>query len=261
MDFFHAVILGIVEGLSEFLPISSTGHLILAQSLLGIKDTENDFYTSFKIIIQLGAILAVPALYGRTLLLQRAILQRLLVAFVPTGILGLVFYFTILKSLLKNDALVLWSLGIGGVALIVFELLHRENEQADENLAHIPYSHCILIGLCQAVALIPGVSRSAATILGGMALGLKRKTIVEFSFLLALPTMAAATGLELVKHAKGFSVEQAQFLAIGFVVSFVVALASIKFLLAYVKHYTFIPFGVYRIVAALVLAALLYRQV
>jgi undecaprenyl-diphosphatase len=232
--------------------------LKLTESLLGLKETDNEFLTSFTIIIQLGAILSVVALYGRTLLRDRQIIQRVLVAFVPTGALGLVYY-KFVKELLKSDTVVLWSLGLGGLFLIVFELFHRENEKADEDLGHIPYTHCVIIGLCQAVAMIPGVSRSAATILGGMALGLKRRTIVEFSFLLALPTMVAATGLEMVKHARGFSADQAQFLAVGFVVSFVVALASIKFLLAYVKKYNFIPFGVYRILVAGILGWVLFH--
>jgi undecaprenyl-diphosphatase len=258
MNYLYAVILGIVEGFSEFLPISSTGHLKLTETLLGLKETDNEFLTSFTIIIQLGAILSVAALYGRTLLRDRQIVQRILVAFVPTGALGLVYY-KFVKELLKSDTVVLWSLGVGGVILIVFELLHRENEKADEDLGHISYAHCVIIGLCQAVAMVPGVSRSAATIIGGMALGLKRRTIVEFSFLLALPTMVAATGLEMVKHAHSFSADQAQFLAVGFVISFVVALASIKFLLAYVKRYNFIPFGIYRLLVALFLSWVLFQ--
>lgn len=259
MNYFDAVLLGIVEGVSEFLPISSTGHLILTQSLLGITETNNEFYTSFKIIIQLGAILSVPAFYGRSLLLNRQVLQRLFVAFVPTGALGLLLHMVV-KDLLKNNAVVLWSLGLGGIFLIVFEWWHGEKKGAESSIEKITYPQCILIGVCQAVAMIPGVSRSAATIVGGLALGISRKTIVEFSFLLALPTMLAATGLELYKHAGSFSVDQTQFLAVGFIVSFVVALASIKFLLAYVKHYTFIPFGVYRIVIALVLGWVLFGR-
>src|SRR5262249_40065133 len=152
MNYLYAVILGIVEGFSEFLPISSTGHLKLTESLLGLKETDNEFLTSFTIIIQLGAILSVVALYGRTLLRDRQILQRLVVAFVPTGALGLVYY-KFVKELLKSDTVVLWSLGLGGIFLIVFELLHRENEKADDDLGHIPYTHCVIIGLCQAVAM------------------------------------------------------------------------------------------------------------
>jgi undecaprenyl-diphosphatase len=257
MNNFYAVLLGIVEGFSEFLPISSTGHLKLTESLLGIHDTENEFFTSFKIIIQLGAILSVPALYGRSLLVNPRVLQRLLVSFVPTGLIGLLYY-QFVKELLKSDVVVLWSLGIGGICLIVFELLHCEPKSDNDLIETITYPQCMIIGLCQAMAMVPGVSRSAATIIGGMALGLPRKTIVEFSFLLALPTMAAATGLELLKHADTFALEQIQFLALGFVVSFLVALASIKFLLAYVQHYTFIPFGVYRILIALVLGWVLF---
>ncbi len=248
MTLFIAAILGIVEGLTEFLPISSTGHLILASQLLNL--TQSDFQKSFEVIIQLGAILSVVVLYWKSFL-KIEVLKRLFVAFLPTGIIGLALYKVVKTYLLGNEMVVLWALLLGGIVIIAFELWHKEKEGEVEPIEHISYKKSFLIGLFQALAIIPGTSRSAATIVGGLALGLKRKTIVEFSFLLAVPTMLAATGLDLVKNASSFSTDQAGALAVGFIVSFVVALFSIKFLLKYVRNHTFIAFGVYRIAVAL----------
>ncbi|OGX27829.1 MAG: undecaprenyl-diphosphatase UppP [Omnitrophica WOR_2 bacterium RIFCSPHIGHO2_01_FULL_48_9] len=248
MDLWAAIILGIVEGATEFLPVSSTGHLILTSKLLGMKAT--DFLKSFEIIIQLGAILSVVVLYWKSLLFNKEILKRVLLAFVPTGVLGLIFY-RLIKKFLGNDQIVIWSLLLGGVFLIVFELLHKEKDDAADELGQLPYGKVLLIGLFQSIAMIPGVSRSAATIVGGLILGLKRRTIVEFSFLLAIPTMLAATGMDLVKNAHVFSVDQIGFLAAGFITSFIVAMASVKFLIHFIQRNNFIPFGVYRIVLVL----------
>jgi len=249
MDFLQAIIFGVVQGISEFLPISSTGHLILTGRLLGLNQTE--FLKSFEIAIQLGSILSVIALYWRRLFADWETIKRIIIAFVPIGILGLVFYKIVKQYLLSNNAVVLWSLFLGGVLLIIFELWHKEKEDISEEAVEISYKQSFLIGIAQSVAMIPGVSRSAATILGGLALGIKRKTIVEFSFLLAVPTMLAATGLDLIKNANQFSLSQWNFLAVGFIVSFVIALASIKFLLNFIKKRSFIYFGIYRIVVAL----------
>lgn len=245
---FDALILGIVEGITEFLPISSTGHLILAGTLLHLQDST--FLKSFEIIIQFGAILAVVVRYWRSFL-NIEVLKRLVVGFVPTGIIGLALYRVVKTYLLGNDSIVLWALALGGLALIVFELWHREHPEATARVEHISYKQAGLIGLFQAIAIIPGVSRSAATIVGGLLLGIKRATIVEFSFLLAVPTMLAATGLDLIKNTSAFSSADAMTLAVGFVVSFVVALAAIKWLLSYVRAHSFIGFGIYRIVVAL----------
>ncbi len=262
MDIFHSIILGVVQGVTEFLPISSTGHLILAEKLLALG--QGEFLKSFDIIIQLGSILAVMVLYWRQFL-NWEILKRLAVAFVPTGILGLALYKIVKTYLLGNEAVVLWSLLIGGILLVVFEYWHKEKNLPQpllkEGSCSLPlgrvgedlnfsYRHCFYIGLFQSIAMIPGVSRSAATILGGLLLGLKRRTIVEFSFLLAAPTMLAATGLDLFKSAGQFSVAQWDFLATGFIAAFLVAIAAIRFFLGFIKKHTFIPFGVYRIVIA-----------
>lgn len=248
MDIFHSIILGFVQGVTEFLPISSTGHLILAEKVLNLSQT--DFLKSFDIIIQLGSILAVAVLYWRELFTNWEVLKRIAIAFIPTGILGLVFYKIVKAYLLGNDTVVLWSLALGGVALILFELRHKEEEADFGELASLPYKNVFIVGLFQSVAMIPGVSRSAATILGGLLMGIKRRTIVEFSFLLAVPTMLAATGLDLIKNAGQFAANQWSFLTVGFIVSFAVAILSIKFLLSFIKKRSFIPFGIYRIIIA-----------
>jgi len=252
-----AAILGVVEGLTEFLPVSSTGHLILASRLMGLAQTE--FVKSFEIAIQLGAILAVVVLYRKTLFNDIEALKRVIVGFIPTGILGLVFYKIVKRYLLDSDATVLWALFLGGIALIAFELLHRSKPGTDgeADVRKITYRQALVIGVCQSVAMIPGVSRSAASVVGGLAQGIDRATTVRFSFLLAVPTMLAATGLDLIKSRGSFVAGDATALAIGAAVSFAVALLAIKFLLKYVRTHTFIPFGIYRIAVALAFWSLL----
>jgi len=249
MNFFHAAVLGIVQGITEFLPVSSTGHLILAQRLLGTPQTE--FVKSFDIAIQLGSILAVCLLYWRTLAADFKTLLKVFAAFVPTAVLGLVFYKIIKKFLLGSEQTVLWALLLGGILIIVFERFHQEKDDATDSIAGITFRQAILIGIFQSIAMVPGVSRSAATILGGLLLGLRRKTIVEFSFLLAVPTMLAATALDLLKSAGAFHREDLGFLGVGFITSFVVAILAIKFLLYFIQRNSFIPFGIYRIALAI----------
>ena len=249
MDIVQAMLLGIIEGITEFLPISSTGHLILATEALGIPHTE--FQKSFEIIIQLGAILAVISLYWKDLI-NLEVLKKLFVAFLPTAAVGFLLYSFIKTYLIGNPLVVVWALALGGVALIVFELLHKEDTEATAEVKDMSYKQAALIGLAQAAAVVPGVSRSAATILGGLLVGLKRVAIVEFSFLLAVPTMLAATGYDILQSASAFSTDQFGLLAAGFVSSFVIAMLAIKFLLSFVRSHTFIGFGVYRIVLGLI---------
>lgn len=212
--------------------------------------SQDEFTKSFEIIIQLGAILSVVVLYWRSFL-NVALLKRLVVAFIPTGIIGLALYKVIKTYLIGNEAVVLWALLLGGAVIIAFELMTRHHPSKEHlDPAQITYKKSFLIGLFQAIAVIPGTSRSAATIIGGLAMGLPRTTIVEFSFLLAVPTMLAATGLDLLKNASSFSASQAGVLSVGFIVSFIVALLSIKFLLKFVRNHSFIAFGVYRIALA-----------
>lgn len=247
MNVFDAVILGIVEGITEFLPISSTGHLILAGQILGIP--EDDFLKTFMIAIQLGAILAVVALYWKSFL-HIEILKRLFVAFLPTALVGFALYNVIKSDFLGNQALVVGTLFFGGIALILFEWWHKEKEDAGERVETVSYKQALLIGAFQSIAVVPGVSRSAATIVGGLIAGLKRVTIVEFSFLLAVPTMGAATAFDVLKSYDSILAGGIGTLFIGFVVAFVVALVAMRFLLSFVRTYSFVPFGIYRIVVA-----------
>lgn len=241
--------MGIVEGITEFLPISSTGHLIITANLLKIPQT--DFVKSFEIAIQLGAILAVVVLYWKYLF-EKKIVLKILAAFLPTGAIGFLLYKLIKQFLIGNEHIVVYSLLIGGIALIGFELFFNKKIKT-EQIEKISYRDCILIGVFQAIAVIPGVSRSAATIVGGLALGVSRRAIVEFSFLLAVPTMLAATGLDIVQNASSWSANQISTMALGFAISFIFAIISIKFLLKFIKNNNFIPFGIYRIIIAIFL--------
>jgi undecaprenyl-diphosphatase len=250
MDLLTTVILGIVEGISEFLPISSTGHMILASHLMGL--THTDFLKSFMIAIQVGAIASVIFLYWRMLVVDIEVIKRIIVAFIPTGILGLIFYKPVKNYLLGSETVVLWSLLLGGIFLVVFELWYKEKEGASSEIRDLSYKYAVIIGFFQSIAMIPGVSRSASTIVGGLILGLKRKTIVEFSFLLAVPTMLAATVYDLTKTGAQMSLPQMHYLAVGFITAFIVALLSIKFLLRFIQTHTFIPFGIYRIAFVIV---------
>jgi len=257
MNIVHAIILSVIEGITEFLPISSTGHMILASTLLHIAET--DFVKSFEIIIQLGAILAVLVLYWKKLLTNRDTFIRVAIAFIPTAIIGLVLYKYIKDVLLGNPWIVIWSLGIGGILLILLEKFHKEKAEHKDEIVHMTYVQAFLIGVAQSFSIIPGVSRAAATIVGALLTGMKREPAVEFSFMLAVPTMAAATGLDLLKSGKHFTGSQVELLTIGFIGAFLTALLTVKWFIGYVKTHTFIPFGVYRIVAALAFYFFLLR--
>ncbi len=247
MTWLDSVVLGVVEGITEFLPISSTGHLILTSTLLQIPPTE--FLKTFEISIQLGAILAVVVFFWKKLV-DVEVLKRLVVAFIPTGVIGLLLYNVIKAYFLGNEVLVVWALFLGGLVLILFEYWHTEEKEGEIAIRTIPYKTAFGVGLFQALAIVPGVSRSAASILGGLLLGLRRTTIVEFSFLLAVPTMFAASGLDVIKNIHNFSMDTAGLLVVGFVTAFGVAMLSITWLLRFVHKHTFVPFGVYRILVA-----------
>lgn len=258
MNFFEAIVLGIVEGVSEFLPISSTGHLIAVSHFLGLPQTE--FLKSFEIAIQLGAISAVLFLYGKSYLFEWEVIKKVFVAFIPTAIIGLIFYKIVKSFLLGSIATVAWALFLGGIFLILFEKFHKEKQELDISpmkISSISYRNAFIIGLFQSIAIIPGISRAAATIVGGLILGLSRRTIIEFSFLLAAPTMLAATVLDLAKNASFFSSSQLEVLLVGFFVAGIVAFGSIKFLLQFIKSHSFVSFGIYRICAAIIFYLLL----
>ena len=268
MDFLQAIILGVIEGITEFLPVSSTGHLILASNFLRIEQTE--FVKTFEIAIQSGAVLSVVFLYGKTILKDIELIKRVLIAFIPTAIIGLTLYKFIKQYLIGNAEIVLLSLFLGGIVLIAVELLLKVRGERTERSEGarlqakrtgvdaeatgpraLTYERAFVIGLFQSVAMIPGVSRAAATIIGGMLVGLPRKTAVEFSFLLAIPTMLAATALDIQQTSFVFDPNQWAALAVGLITSFFVALMAIKWLLKYVQHHNFIAFGIYRIVLSL----------
>ena len=264
-----AIILGIVEGVTEFLPVSSTGHLILATELLGF-DAEK--WAAFNVIIQLGAILAIVVLYWRTFwaviegLFRRnptswRFVMNILIAFVPSAILGFVLINKI-ELLLGNALVVAVAFIVGGIAILVIERLVKRAEFV--GVAELPVTTVIGIGLIQCLSMIPGVSRSGATIMGGLSLGVERRTAAEFSFFLAIPTMLGATTLEIAKHhdtlLSGASGVGFGAVAVGFIVSFVVAIVVVKGFVHYISRHGFAPFAWYRIVAgAVALAWLLMR--
>jgi undecaprenyl-diphosphatase len=244
MDIFHAFVLGVVEGITEFLPVSSTGHMILASKLMGLE--QSDFVKTFEVVIQLGSILAVVFAFKERIFKDFELWKRLIVAFLPTAVLGFTLY-KLIKSLFAPST-VAYMLIIGGIVFIVIELFYKEKEHHIEDVDQVSYKQAFAIGLFQSLAMIPGTSRSGATIIGGLLLGLKRKTAAEFSFLLAVPTMFAATGYDLLKHYQEFDLSHIGALAVGFVTAFIVALAVIKWFLSFIERHTFIVFGVYRII-------------
>nr|WP_277622745.1 undecaprenyl-diphosphate phosphatase [Sphingomonas telluris] len=252
-----AIILGIVEGVTEFLPVSSTGHLILATELLGF-DAEK--WAAFNVIIQLGAILAIVVLYWRTFwavlegLLRNnpmswRFIRNVLIGFLPSAIIGFVLINKI-EALLGNAEVVAWALIVGGIAILLIEKFAKPGEIV--GVAEMPIGRVLGIGFIQCLAMIPGVSRSGATILGGLSLGVERRTAAEFSFFLAIPTMVGATTLELVKHhdtlLSGASGVGFGTVAVGFIVSFVVAIVVVKAFIHYISRHGFAPFAWYRIV-------------
>ncbi len=255
------IILGVVEGLTEYLPVSSTGHLILATELLGF---EAEKWALFNVAIQPGAILAIVVLYWRTFrdvlvgLFQRdetalRFARNLLIAFAPAVVLGLALG-DIIDALLENATVVAWALIIGGVAIVAIEKVVKvapapEVERPEQMVAGVSLKQSIMIGLIQCLAIIPGVSRSGATIMGAVALGVDRKTAADFSFFLAVPTLAGATALQLFKHKDQVQPAMIGNILIGAAVSFVVAVVVVKLFVAFVQRHGFAPFGWYRIIA------------
>lgn len=249
MHYTDALILGVIEGLTEFLPVSSTGHLILGSTLLGIAQT--DFVKTFEIVIQLGAIAAVVFVYWRSFL-DISVLKRILAAFIPTAIIGYVLYHFIKTHLIGNPWVVVWALLLGGIAILIIEYFVRGQEKNDGVLTDISYQQAFLIGLAQALAVVPGVSRSGATVMGGLLMRIPRTTILTFSFLLAVPTMLAATAYDIIKNPEVLSGGNIGLLLTGFITAFLVALLVIKFALSFVRKYSFVPFALYRIALALI---------
>jgi len=264
-----AIILGIVEGVTEFIPVSSTGHLVLATELLGF-DAEK--WSAFNVIIQLGAILAIVVLYWRTFWavleglfkgqpMSWRFVRNILIAFLPSAILGFLLI-KYIEQLLGDPKVVAVMFILGGIAILAIERLVKKSDVV--GVAELPASRALGIGLVQCLAMIPGVSRSGATIMGALSLGVERRTAAEFSFFLAVPTMLGATTLELLKHRHemlagahgvGFGA-----VAVGFVISFVVALVVVRGFVHYISRHGFAPFAWYRIVAGAVALAWLVAR-
>lgn len=254
MTYLQVIILAIIEGLTEFLPISSTGHLILAQNILGVTTTE--FTKSFNILIQLSAILAVVVLFWKRILDSRHLWVQLITAFIPTGILGFTLYRYIKGFLLDNVFITVLALLIGGIVLLIVDRLPRL-KSGTRNITKLNTRELLSIGLFQSLSMVPGVSRSAASIVGGLFSGLSRTSAVEFSFLLAIPTMAAASGYDLLQTGFSFTSHEYLLLGIGSLFSFLSSIVAVKSFISFVSKHNFTLFAVYRIVFALIILFLL----
>lgn len=255
MSYLHAIILGIVEGITEFLPISSTGHMVIASSMMGIEDSA--FTKAFEVIIQFGAILSVLVLYWKRFLPEWGFYKKLFVAFLPTAVIGFMVK-DIVDQLLGSVAVVAWSLILGGIVLVWSDKVFAHLTSSGRTTSDLSYIDSLKLGFFQCLAMIPGVSRSGATIMGGLTLGMNKKEAAEFSFFLAVPTMAAASGYKVLKIYKTIDSEQLGVLAVGILVSFLVAMLAIKFFIGIVTRYGFRGFGFYRIAVGLVILIMLY---
>jgi undecaprenyl-diphosphatase len=261
MNTLQSIIIAIVEGLTEFLPISSTGHMIITEKALGI--TETDFIKVFTVAIQLGAILAVVVLYAKKFFdfKKWQFYVKLAAAVVPALVMGFLFNKKI-DALLESSLTVAVSMLVGGVILLFIDKAFKNPTIASEE--KVSYGKAVIIGFWQCIAMIPGVSRSAASIIGGMQQKLTRSAAAEFSFFLAVPTMLAATGYKLLKYYKergGFTGEEIKQLAIGNIVAFIVAMLAIKFFIGFLKKYGFTIWGWYRIILGIVLLLLIWKGV
>ena len=255
----EAIIIAIVEGITEFLPISSTGHMIIAEKIIGV--TSTDFTKLFTVGIQLGAILSVVVLYWKKFITPFTdaakgiqFYLKLLVAVIPALVLGFIFSDRI-DALLESSLTVAITMIAGGVILLFIDNVF--NKPAIEKEEQISFPKAFIIGLWQCIAMIPGVSRSAASIIGGMQQKMTRKLAAEFSFFLAVPTMAAATGYKLLKGYKTITAEHIKLLAVGNIVAFIVALLAIKFFIGFLQKHGFKLFGYYRIIAGIILLVLI----
>jgi len=249
MTLIQSIIIAIIEGITEFLPISSTGHMILASKLMNIHD--DAFVKTFEISIQLGAIMAIVMMYIKRFLKGISIYLKLGVAFIPTAIVGFLAY-DIIKNYLFNPMIVAVSLIVGGIILILIDKIVVNRKSQTDVLENIDYKHAFFIGLIQCFSMIPGVSRAAATIIGGVFNGLDKKQATEFSFLLAVPTMFAATGYDLYKTPVVFTSYEILLLIIGFFIAMITAWIAVKIFLKIVENYGFKHFGYYRIVVGII---------
>ena len=254
MTIFDSIILGIVEGFTEFLPISSTGHLIVVSDLLGIDQTS--VTKAYEVIIQFAAILAVVFNYKEKFTPKHISLWiKLFVAFLPIGIVGFIFSHQI-KELFSIDVVAVMFIVGGIVFLIVEKFFIKDESKMIQDVEDVTMKQSLFIGVAQVFALIPGTSRAGSTIIGALLVGLSRKASAEFSFLLALPVMSAVTAYDLLKHYKEFSDANLIVLGVGFVVAFIVAYLTVKLFLKFLDSFTFVSFGVYRILFGITLLTL-----
>ncbi|WP_428025985.1 undecaprenyl-diphosphate phosphatase [Arcobacter sp.] len=250
MQIIDSIILGIIEGFTEFLPISSTGHLIVASEFLGLK--QDSINKAYEVIIQFAAILAVILNYPDKFSIKKIELwKKLILAFIPIGAVGFLFSHQV-KAMFSIEIVATMFI-IGGIIFLIVEKFYDEKKSHITNVEQVTYKQALYIGLAQIFALIPGTSRAGSTIIGAMLVGLNRRASAEFSFLLAFPVMCATTGYDILKHYKDFSDTNFVVLAIGFVVAFIVAFLTIKLFLKFLENFTFIAFGIYRIIFGIVL--------
>jgi undecaprenyl-diphosphatase len=243
MNYFEAIILAVIEGLTEYLPVSSTGHMIIASSIMGIASDE--FVKMFTIAIQFGAILSVVVLYWKRFFQSIDFYLKLFVAFLPAAVIGFLLN-DYIDALLENVIVVAFSLMIGGVVLLFVDKWFKYQENDPDEMT---YGKALAVGFFQVIAMVPGVSRSAATIIGGLSQNLTRTAAAEFSFFLAVPTMFAATAYKMLKFQKevGFTLENIPVLLVGNVIAFVVAMVAIKSFITFLTKHGFEMFGWYRI--------------
>lgn len=251
MDILQSIIMGIIEGFTEFLPISSTGHLIVASDLLGIDQT--NVTKAYEVIIQFAAILAVVLNYKEKFTLKKIDLwTKIFLAFIPIGAVGFLFSHQIKELFSVNVVATMFI--VGGVIFLIVEKFYIPQEtNLIDDVEKVPLKKAMWIGIAQVFALIPGTSRAGSTIIGALLVGLSRKASAEFSFLLAFPVMSAVTFYDLLKHYHEFSSANLEVLAVGFIVSFIVAYLTIKLFLKFLERFTFVAFGVYRIIFGVIL--------
>ena len=251
MTIFDSIILGVIEGFTEFLPISSTGHLIVASELLGIDQT--NVTKAFEVIIQFAAILAVVFNYKDKFSLQKIDLWvKVFLAFLPIGTIGYIFSHQI-KELFSVEIVAVMFIVGGVIFLIVEKFFIKDESQLIDDVEKVTFKQALVIGFAQVFALIPGTSRAGSTIIGALLVGLSRKASAEFSFLLAMPVMSAVTAYDLLKHYHEFNDAHLVTLLVGFIVSFFVAYLTIKLFMAFLEKFTFVAFGIYRIIFGVIL--------
>jgi undecaprenyl-diphosphatase len=254
LDIFQAIIIGIIEGFTEFLPISSTGHMIVASEFLGV--SQDALTKAYEVIIQFAAILAVMLIYKEKMTFKKIDLwQKLFVAFLPLAIVGFIFKDQI-KALFTVN-IVAWMFIIGGLVFLVVEYFYEEKKAHVTHVEKVNYKQALWVGIAQIFSLIPGTSRAGATIIGGLLVGLDRKTSAEFSFLLAIPVMAAVTGYDLLKHYQDFADANWGAFLVGFITAFIVAYLTIKLFLVFLQRFTFVAFGIYRILFGVILLTMI----